>query len=508
MGKRINQQNTKQELRISLFGPGMTALHKVGLAGLYMTLKALEKEKGIPALKHGSWKVSDTDVVLRWGKNPDAFFKELFKESFKIDKEGFFWFPALGKPENNRKSAALLQESILGTFLQHGRTRKFFKGKNAEGSINISDDKKLPVFIRYRKIKSYPPYQTGEFNYNGFNKILGVYFPGGAERHQGLKGFTEIEEPPERALCLRYSIIGAIYYEIKSRKEGIKAQYAVVIPNITNLKEYSNIRKHVLKYGVKNYYVSGAKEAGIKMITEMESIGMLKDIRSTFCRVISYGTVPWSSKQKTRVGAVTIKLNTKRDYKVFKYALSCFEPYIIKRDKDQSFYSVPQMSGFIADNLSLGYPWWRGFSDYIATRNTAKIIFFYEKGGLQKMVENKEVLPDGVERIFVEVCHEAWRRHMGWIGEKVEREHGSFDAQVSREFEKTRIAFSRCKNPETLRNSVIDFWSRAGRIDILSENWQNVIRLFDADNWKKAKDLALLALASYPLKSKEKKEKK
>ncbi len=49
MGKKVketDETNTRQELTINLFGPGMTALHKVGLAGLWMTLKALEKENG------------------------------------------------------------------------------------------------------------------------------------------------------------------------------------------------------------------------------------------------------------------------------------------------------------------------------------------------------------------------------------------------------------------------------------------------------------------------------
>jgi CRISPR-associated protein Cas8a1/Csx13 len=334
-----------------------------------------------------------------------------------------------------------------------------------------------------------------------------VDLPGGAVRHQGLGKFTEIEESPERTICLRYAIVGAIYYEVKSRGEGVRAKYAIVLPDIKNLKEYFKMRKN-MKWNTKSYYVSGAKEAGVKIISEMESLKMLEDIRSTFCRVISYGIVPWSSQQKTRINAVTVRLNSSIECRIFKYSLACFEPYLIKREKEQSFYSVPQITGFVADNLSIARPWWQGFSDFIANKKMAKIIYSFEKGGLKKMVENKEAMPDGMERIFVEICHEAWRRRMGQIGEKVKREHGSFDAQISREFEKVRVSFSRCKNVATLRSTITDFWSRAGKMEILSNNWQNVIKMFENENWKKAKDLALLALASYPSKTEEKLEEK
>ena len=93
---------------------------------------------------------------------------------------------------------------------------------------------------------------------------------------------------------------------------------------------------------------------------------------------------------------------------------------------------------------------------------------------------------------------------MGQIGEKARREGSSFPAQVNREFVRTRVAFSRCKNCAALRQAITEFWARAGgSIKPLQEGWGEVLILLDERNWQKARDLALLALASYRPATKE-----
>jgi CRISPR-associated protein Cas8a1/Csx13 len=108
------------------------------------------------------------------------------------------------------------------------------------------------------------------------------------------------------------------------------------------------------------------------------------------------------------------------------------------------------------------------------------------------------------EQIFVRACHEAWRRRMGQLGERARREGASFRDLVGREFERLRVGFARCKNAATLRETVTDFWARAGGpLPGLQSGWQELLPLLGEKNWRKAKDLALLALASYQPTSKE-----
>jgi len=120
------------------------------------------------------------------------------------------------------------------------------------------------------------------------------------------------------------------------------------------------------------------------------------------------------------------------------------------------------------------------------------------------MIADKATFREGPERTFVLACHEAWRRRMGQIGDKARREGSSFHDQVQREFVRMRTSFARCKNATTLREAVTDFWARAGGpIAPLQQGWSDVLILMDEKNWRTAKDLALLALASYKPASKD-----
>lgn len=522
MGKKVkkpDKTDTRQELTINLFGPGMTALHKVGLAGLWMTLKALEKENGgKPSFAGvgGTWELTDTSVTLRWDGKPGPFFNTLFEKSFRTDKNGLIWFPALGAPIANPQHAVILQDSILGSFLQHGQTRNADKGNDPKGVVSVTIDE-TPFALRFRKITSYA-HQTSEFNPLGTNTLAGWLFPGGAVRHTGLQSSTALEEPPDKALVLHFAPVGAIYFEIKSRGGGVRPRYSLVIAEIRNLKKYSEARQCFLPYGVKQLYAAGTAEAGYRVLAELKAANLLEDISSAFCRVISFGTVPWSSQQKSRVNLMTVQATSESDLKVFDFCQNVLFPQLIKRDDKEPFWDVPQVPDIVARNLSQGKQWWEGFGDFISDKEVRDHVFGYvrdskgkliyikegEKGGLVKMVENHETFPEGPETTFVLACHEAWRRRMGKISGKTQREGSSFGDQVSREFERLRVSFSRCKNAASLREAVTDFWARGGGpLKPLQEGWKDILTLMNEKNWRKSKDLALLALASYKSATKD-----
>ncbi|RME50117.1 MAG: CRISPR-associated protein Cas8a1/Csx13 [Deltaproteobacteria bacterium] len=184
----------------------------------------------------------------------------------------------------------------------------------------------------------------------------------------------------------------------------------------------------------------------------------------------------------------------------FEIAEHVFETRMRETKEGRSYWSVPIVPGLIAENVVAGRPWWRGFADFVSKEEQRRRVFSAdEKGGLWAMVQNEEVFPgERAERIFVEACHEAWQRRMGQLGERSRREGTGFSDLVGREFEKLRISFSRCKNAAAIRAAVTDFWSRGGgSLTSLQGRWPLVLELFDERNWQKARDLALLALASY-----------
>lgn len=72
------------KMTLGLFDPGMTDLHKVGLAGLYIGLSALNQDE-FSAM--GGWQLFPDSVELSWNDNPAPFFEKIFSQVFKI-KDG------------------------------------------------------------------------------------------------------------------------------------------------------------------------------------------------------------------------------------------------------------------------------------------------------------------------------------------------------------------------------------------------------------------------------------
>lgn len=520
MGTRLrNSISENGEMLINLFGPGMTALHKAGLAGLWMSLKAIEEENGgRTELANGCWERGSTHITLRWEGASEYFFSELFKRSFKIDAKRMIWLPALGAPLDNPQHSVVLQEALLGTFLQHGKTRNSDPAQKPSGVISIDIDGK-PHLYKYHGITEYA-HQKMDFLPDATNSLAGWLFPGGVVRHTALQNSTALEEPPERALLLRYSPLGIVFFEIRSRSAGTRPYYAFVVPEIHDLSLYATARATFVKYGVQQLFAAGTADAAYRVMTEMHASSLLSDINSLSCKVFSFGTVPWSSQQKTRVMVLNVHSESEEHLRIFRLCMSYFVPRFVSPEKGEPFWDVPQIPDLIAHNLSIGNNWWDGFAEFVCgdkgrmdhvfgfiRDSSGKVVRIVtgEKGGLNKMIENLQVFPDGPESIFVQACHEAWRRRMGKIGEKAKREGSSFPDQVNREFEKLRVEFSRCKNASTLREAVTNFWARSGSpLSSLQDNWNVVLSLLDEKNWRKAKDLALLALASYkPSKEEE-----
>ena len=523
VGKKMKAAKHKEtgrgSLTINLFGPGMTALHKVGLAGLWMTLKALEDDPhALKLLREagGSWERAETSVSLHWNRNSEPFFKALFEESFKIDGNGLLWFPALGSPMDHPQHAVVLQEAVLGSFLQHGRIRKADKSQDPQGKVSVDVDE-TPLVLRFHRM-TYYTHQDAKFSATTVNSLAGWHFPGGAVRHVGLgQDSTALEEIPEYALALRFAPIGAIYFEV--RRPTMRPRYALVLPEVSDLERYAQAKACFLRYGVQQLYSAGTAEAGLRVLAELQASGLLHDIDSALCRVVSFGTVPWSSQQKTRVELFTVCASSEHILRTFAMCQQLLKPRFVKPKNNDPFWDVPQVPDLVARNLSEGRDWWEGFANFVAdqerrdhvlgyvrdkkTKRTIKILLG-EKGGLTKMVDDKEAFPAGPERTFVLACHEAWRRRLGQIGDRASRERTPFRDLANREFERLRVTFSRCKNAASLRAAVTDFWARAGgSLPPLQMNWSDVITLLDEKNWQKAKDLALLALASYKPATKE-----
>jgi CRISPR-associated protein Cas8a1/Csx13 len=228
---------------------------------------------------------------------------------------------------------------------------------------------------------------------------------------------------------------------------------------------------------------------------------------SFVCRMITFGIVSWNEKQKSRTyvrSVVSGQLSGLENYRkanaIFKNRWQLIQA---KRDRkgnqtepERYFVTTYSARELIADNIAQGNPWYHDLATYMSSKESCEQLL-YERKELNEMVENASY-DDANERVFIDVCHESWRRRLGKLGKRATTENTSFSSLVKKEAEKLRTSLARSKNADTLRETVVDFWARAGANEKLQgEGLISLLPLFNEKNWRKTRDLALLALISY-----------
>lgn len=506
-----------QDMILKLNGPGMTNLHKVGLAGLYMTLKAFDESKTrIAELK---WALHPDRVVLHWeGDRHKKAMEQLVQRSFEIDNDGFFRLPGLERSQpSTLEQKHIYYTALLNTFLQFGPHRP----TGAKRTLRYEVDDKVCLINGFAPIIKYRHQQAAEVFLDKDGKLVtevevaGWLYPGAGQRHV-VHADTKFTEQPEHALCLLYAPVGCVFFQVASKTAGRKARAALVIPEMWDLSEYAALREYIARSGALALTASGASDAALRFVATMRTAAVGAELahmsgRNIPCRVITFGIVGWNEKQKSRTMTRTVVPSTLKGIGNYALADAIFknqwQRVAEKRNRrgevtepEHYFIKTSSARELIAENIARGATWFDGFSQYMTNKET-RTQLIYEREDLNKMV-NEATFDEARERTFIAACHEAWRRRLGKLGERSRRENAPFPALVNREQEKLRVALSRCKNATTLRETVVDFWSRAGSIKELHDHWQEVLALLDDKNWRKGKDLALLALASYKPASK------
>lgn len=504
------------EIAMALNMPGMTPLHRAGLAGLYLTLKTLDKQEvSIPDLK---WHLTSKSVTLNFmAEKPGEAFAALIQASFKVDENGFFSLPGIelgAIPSLGYKHH--LYEALKGSFLQFGPHCKSGPVKTLTYEI---DEK--PFYIEefsplngYKHQEAPGEFLTGRGTFKGQVEIKSWLYPGGSERHTGLPN-TGLKEPFELAMCLLYAPIGVIYYRLRASRRGAKAKTAIVVPDVKDLEDYWEIRRSFLDQGILSLHACGPVDAAMRyMLARMRATlrGALTPEQMEGCMVICFGTVSWNQKQKTRTYVTRLLRADRLDLHNYRLADGIFKnrwqlrkvaPAKDDGGKPEYFSKVLVARELIAENCASGRPWYQGFGYAMADGNVRKNLI-YEGRELAEMLAQSELAEQ--DRVFVQACQEAWRRRMGQLGQRAKSENTDFRSLVNRERDRFRSALVRCKNADTLRETVIGFWSRAGGLEVLRDNWPSAMEFFTAANWKKGKDLALLALVAYKPSDKQEEE--
>jgi len=492
------------QLTLNLNNPHFTLLHRAGLAGLWMSLKQLDAETYIRDRPGNlTWQLTADQVSLQWKGEDFQVLNWLLNESFQLD-DGRISLRGLDSKTMDIQSQLILHQGILGTFLQHNKTH------TSTGLVSksfILEEGKPELVARYKHLSGYI-YQQAKILCDKQGKFLtkpikvpGWLNPGTVVRHIAFSSSTSFEEPPDAVFVLLFAAVACCYYSIRSKLRDKRAEYALVIPEITDLAAYANWRCHRKwrEEGYKDFFASGLGDAGLKFLTYITR-DILAERPFQRCQVITLGTVPWASQQKTRTDLYLVQANERieRNYQV------C-DNYLSTRDvagKEGLFISCSFARELIAENLARGKHWYAGLADN-ATSNELFQKLTYERGGLNQMVQEVEWDRES-EKLFVKACHEAigYNHKQLYKRAKERKEVPNYE----REDTKFRTGLARCKTAVAFREFITDYLSRARFMPTLEENWEGFMDLImGAKDWKKGRDLALLALASYQRSSQSQK---
>lgn len=547
-------------LRIGLFDPGMTTLHRVGLAGFWMTLEELErKEPGtVAALEAagGRWRREPAAVELSWTGDGRGFFDQLFEASFRLTEDGRIWLTGAGHPDDSPDGGATLQAALLSTYLQHGRHRGADPQKRPSGSlVRTIDNAQVPV--RYRKVGWYQHQRAAEqFRPDQPSPVKGWLFPGGAVRHAGYETATELTEPPGRWLALLYAPVATFYFSVRRSGTAVRPSFCLALAEPGDLSAFAELRKKLSPKQIADLVVSGGADAALRLLSAIEAQGLRDRLKLARCEVITFGRVGWVRAQQVRVDvfdAEDVRLEARKQYLLLHHTLPPVprpeapgipqpeegdtrgaEPAppaapaleapsrSPRRSRTQrrgaapadevraevtERYLVSPVLDRAARNLASGRPWWAEFARLLGDQRLRRQLEehaavlhqrYGQEGGLAAVVRAPSAFTDPGAEAIVRACHEAWHRRLGQLSEEAKRGRFTFEELEQRERERWRAALAGCRSLATLSATLTNFWARAGApIPALQERWQAILPYLSETRWQQARDLALLALASY-----------
>lgn len=490
---------SKHSLRIGLFDRGMTHLHRVGLAGLYMTLSNLDPDDFAEV---GGWRLDARSVEFQWKESPRSLLETVIKQAFGI-KEGLIDFLAHRTHPMEDLARFLLHNALLKTYLQHGQTRK---SEKTSKKISMLFDNKT-VVQEIRPLTKYANQEVEKLKLFGRSgsfqnkvKLAGWLSPGGTVRHVAYTSNTALYANPAEFLCLLFAPVASLYFLVSHRnpdgKYDKRKGAAIVLPHIKDLAVYHRCYTRYLSSPVHMLYADSLGDAGLMALTALHAFapgGMVNELDVDSCTVLTMGTVGWSKQQKTRTGLMRLAGIDRSRLNIFSLALRSLvsTPHV---NENGTFYVRTSLCrGLIADNIALNRDWHEGFYRLMCSKQLARIVSF-ERRGLSEMVENVMWSYES-DKLFVESIHRALRNRYGALASRAKQK--GEPARFDREFERIRSSLMRAKNGQTLRAELADIFARGGINRSLQEHWPDLLPLFTGPGWQKARDLALLALASY-----------
>jgi CRISPR-associated protein Cas8a1/Csx13 len=531
MGKVTKKPPDRSDhLTMSLFAPGMSALHRAGLGGLACTLKALERQYDAGLLKANKlpapyvdgqppWNIDEQNVTLNFGKPEHAarYLERLFAFAFEIRKDGLINLPGHHDSELPAAVLADLQAGLILTFLQHGKVRQL-----AKEPTTVSYDPECHgtpgIIVEYRKCASFK-HQGGWEAFVGADgwlvsdsiKVDGPISPGTVVRHVAFTSDTAAEDPPERMLPLYFALVGCLPLPVN---RGVAA---LLVPEVENLREFLYDRPAMTPKTSTECQIANAADAALQAQIRLRGRERIAGSAIPSCYAMTFTPTAWASQQKSRVATIHVPAGEDRVLDRFARALAHLPTRVVPRsikesvgrgkkkvvtERQEWFRADSIVRPLIAENLALGRPWYSGFTALMTKKNPAtdkpyRDQLSFERKGLHDMISDQTMWDTAGEQIVVRAVHAALRGRYAQIADENKSNPVAMRNRFSGEYDRWRLAFAGAKTVNQFRTALCDLFSRAGRNPVLQQQWQEILPMLRSANWQHARDLALLALCSY-----------
>lgn len=128
---------TQPKISLSLDAADTTAMHRVGMTGLYMTLKRLEKQYPSSHQRGAyiSWYLTADTIELFWEGSDFVALSWLIKESFKLDDTGLIHLAGLDNNAIDLSQKVHIHEGMCAVFLRHNQFYQAGKLVNTELTV-------------------------------------------------------------------------------------------------------------------------------------------------------------------------------------------------------------------------------------------------------------------------------------------------------------------------------------------------------------------------------------
>ncbi len=464
---------------LSIFDPNTLLPHRAGIAGLALALSAI-KATDAPL----EWEVTEEAVKLAWEGSDLEAVKWLLQQTYRSD-QGYLEVPALKLDQQGRY---IFTEGVISTFLQHSKQRN--REKQTVPLAFLVEDDKPAIRIDYHPVIDC--YYTRDFK-EAFNS-KGVFKKEIPLKGHHLPGLVECfvngayMESSIGFLALLFLPLACGYYQLPGYRS------AVVIPEVRNLKEWVNLRRKMPGRTYRSFRSSSAGESALNFLLREKLVEDSQQFRIDYCEVYQLGSQPWDGNQsylKQAVHRVQVKEQVLGLYEV---ASRLLPPRVkLKQDGNSTWLAESKVLALISDNLIANKVWYIGFFEFYK----ATTIYPEDRRGLVVMTEHlnadEKILFDAVQGAFSSYLRE----------QIIQAKNQGRPLDYGQVTDKVIYRFQRPGTQQQFATALVKFISNfrssaARGVGLQISSW-----LHQEENWRKARDLTLLAIATYQGKSKE-----